>query len=137
MLGALLMLFEDLPRIASAQTKPRPLASSAVSYILGCGDGRRIGDKSMRTTSLILALVMQSVMTVSLAQEAKTPVGRPIPEEHKNFVAEVEGVFRKFPKASARYKLTDFGENPVWSCPWDCQDWPGFVDCRPVCEPQR
>ena len=92
----------------------------------------------MRTTSLILALVMQSVMTVSLAQEAKTPVGRPIPEEHKNFVAEVEGVFRKFPKASARYKLTDFGENPVWSCcPWDCQDWPGFVDCRPVSEPQR
>jgi hypothetical protein len=38
----------------------------------------------MRATSLILALAMQSVMTASLAQEAKTPVGRPIPEEHKN-----------------------------------------------------
>lgn len=70
----------------------------------------------MRTTSLILALVMQSVITVSLAQDAKTSVGRPIPEEHKNFVAEVESVFRKFPKASARYKLRDFGENPVWAC---------------------
>jgi hypothetical protein len=91
----------------------------------------------MRVNSLILALVMQSVITVSLAQDSKTSVGRPIPEEYKDFVAEVQSVLKKFPKASARYKLTDFGENPRWSCPWDCDYQDPFADCRPVCEPER
>jgi len=91
----------------------------------------------MRAISLILTLVMQSVITVSLAQDSKNTVGKPIPEEHKDFVAEVENVLRKFPKAAARYKLTDFGENPRWSCPWKCDYHDPFADCRPVCEPER
>jgi hypothetical protein len=98
----------------------------------------------MRASSLILALVMQTVVTASLAQDANKVVDtnrsvrRPVPEEHKAFVTEFENTLRKYPKASARYKLSDFGDNPVWSCSWDCQGWPdGFVDCRPVCEQQR
>ncbi|MGX1317496.1 hypothetical protein AB7M17_000949 [Bradyrhizobium sp. USDA 377] len=98
----------------------------------------------MRASSLILALVMQTAVTVSLAQDASKAVDvngsvrKPIPEEDKDFVAEFESALRKFPRAAARYRLTDFGQNPVWSCPWDCQGWPdGFVDCRPVCEAQR
>lgn len=91
----------------------------------------------MRADSLVFALVMQSVVTSSFAQDSKAPVGKPIPDEHKEFVAEVQNILKKYPKASARYKLTDFGENPRWSCPWDCDYHDPFADCRPVCEPQR
>ncbi|MER8699791.1 hypothetical protein [Mesorhizobium sp. M0768] len=97
----------------------------------------------MRTISLILALVMQSVITVSLAQDAKTPFKRPAPEEHKDFVAEIEGVFRKYPKAIARYKLVDIGlvnigEMPRVECTVECEfdsTWGGW--CKDRCDTER
>lgn len=95
----------------------------------------------MRGASLILALVLQPV-TVSLAQDTKVPVRRPIPQEHKDFVAEVENVYAKYPKAAARYKLVDVGlvdfARPRVSCDLECEwdaSWGGW--CKDRCESER
>lgn len=58
------------------------------------------GDTLMRARSLILVLVMQPVVTTSLAQDASKVVDtnrsvrRPVPEEHKAFVTEFENILR-------------------------------------------
>jgi hypothetical protein len=97
----------------------------------------------MRATSLILAFVFQSIATASLAQDAKEPASRPIPEEHKDFVAEIESIFGKYPNAATRYRLVDvghvdFGGKARAECNEDCEWDPAFIGwCLTVCEPRE
>ena len=94
----------------------------------------------MRGTSLILALVLQSVATVCIAQDANTPIRKSIPEEHRAFVTEIESIFKKYPEAAVSYKFIGIGFPTTVkprTCVEECEvDWQNFwVDCR--CEPPR
>jgi hypothetical protein len=89
----------------------------------------------MRAVVLTIALIMQFVTGVTFAQDEKLPAARPVPEEHKEFMAEVESLYRKYPAASSRYKLVDVGENLRMDCTVECEfdsEWGGW--CKDVCE---
>jgi hypothetical protein len=94
----------------------------------------------MRTTSLALALILQSVGAACIAEDLNTTVRRPIPEEHMAFLAEIKSAFDKYPEASASYSFVGIGfptDVKPRTCVETCEvDWQHFwVDCR--CEPPR
>jgi len=97
----------------------------------------------MRATSLIIALAMQSVITVAHAQDAAKPLTRPIPKEYKDFVAEVASAFRKYPEAASHYELTSIGPLRFKPEPRKCVEvckvnWQEFFEtCRWECEREQ
>jgi len=90
----------------------------------------------MRATFLILVLLMQSsVAAVSVAQEEKAAERPPIPEQYKEFVAEIESIYEKYPEAATRFRLVDLGRNPRMECTVECEfdlQWGGW--CKDRCE---
>ena len=42
-----------------------------------------------------------------------------VPDEHKEFVAELQNLFSKYPKAASRYGLSDLGDNHVRTRAYD------------------
>ena len=52
-----------------------------------------------------------------------------IPDEHKEFVAELHNLFSKYPKAASRYGLADLGDNHVRTRDYEleCVELGGFT----------
>jgi len=61
-----------------------------------------------------------------------------IPDEHKEFVAELQNLFSKYPKAASRYGLADLGDNHVRTRVYEmeCVELGGFTICEIKERPQ-
>lgn len=55
-----------------------------------------------------------------------------VPDEHKKFVAELQSLFSKYPKAATRYGLADLGDNHVRTRIYEmeCVELGGFTMCE-------
>lgn len=91
-----------------------------------------------------LAVGLHLAGSAAFAQDMKQPDPVPLPaaEEDKAFLEEIESIYRKYPHAAERYKLTDLGlldlaqprANCDLICEWDRQ-WGGW--CFDRCEGER